>query len=76
MQEALGHASLNTSRIYTHFDSDKLKLAAKVTEDLANESAQSQSKLAILNLTYAKFKTLNLTMKPYKYVRIFSLQVA
>ena len=37
VQEALGHASLNTSRIYTHFDSDKLKLAAKVAEDLANE---------------------------------------
>ena len=74
MQEALGHASLNTSRIYTHFDSDKLKLAAKVTEDLANESAQNRSKLAIPNLTHAKFKTSNLTMKPYKYVRIFSLQ--
>ena len=37
VQEALGHASLNTSRIYTHFDSDKLKLAAKVAENLANE---------------------------------------
>ena len=36
VQEALGHASLNTSRIYTHFDSDKLRLAAKVAEDLAN----------------------------------------
>ena len=36
VQEARGHASLNTSRIYTHFDSDKLKLAAKVAEDLAN----------------------------------------
>ena len=36
VQEALGHASLNTSRIYTHFDSNKLKLAAKVAEDLAN----------------------------------------
>ena len=36
VQEALGHASLNTSRIYTHFDSDKLKLAAKMAEDLAN----------------------------------------
>lgn len=34
VQEALGHASLNTSRIYTHFDSDKLRLAAKVAEDL------------------------------------------
>ncbi len=34
VQEALGHASLDTSRIYTHFDSDKLKLAAKVAEDL------------------------------------------
>ncbi|ERJ29473.1 Integrase-recombinase protein XERCD family [Campylobacter concisus ATCC 51561] len=37
MQEAFRHASLNASRIYTHFDSDKLKLAAKVAEDLANE---------------------------------------
>ncbi|OCR86026.1 tyrosine-type recombinase/integrase [Campylobacter fetus] len=36
VQEALGHASLNTSRIYTHFDSDKLKLAAKVAEDLSD----------------------------------------
>lgn len=35
VQEALGHASLNTSRIYTHFDSDRLKEAAKVAEDLA-----------------------------------------
>jgi len=54
VQEALGYASLNTSRIYTHFDSDKLKLAAKVAEDLANENAQS--KLAILNLTHTKLK--------------------
>lgn len=37
VQEALGHASLNTSRIYTHFDSEKLKLAAKVAEELNNE---------------------------------------
>lgn len=36
VQEALGHASLDTSRIYTHFDSDKLRLAAKVAEDLDN----------------------------------------
>lgn len=35
VQEALGHASLNTSRIYTHFDSDKLKLAAQVAEDFS-----------------------------------------
>lgn len=33
VQEALGHASLNTSRIYTHFDSQKLKLAANIAED-------------------------------------------
>jgi integrase/recombinase XerD len=33
VQEALGHASLNTSRIYTHFDSNKLKEAANVTEE-------------------------------------------
>ncbi|WP_159070810.1 hypothetical protein [Campylobacter concisus] len=30
----------------------------------------------ILNLTNTKFKTSNLTIKPYKYVRIFSLQAA
>lgn len=63
VQEALGHASLNTSRIYTHFDSDKLKLAAKVAEDLANENAQNRSKLAI-KFNPCKFKTSNLTMKP------------
>lgn len=37
VQEALGHASLNTSRIYTHFDSEKLKLAAQVAEELSEE---------------------------------------
>ena len=37
VQEALGHASLNTSRIYTHFDNEKLKLAATVVEELNNE---------------------------------------
>ncbi|WP_258031937.1 hypothetical protein [Campylobacter concisus] len=40
-----------------------------MTEDLANESAQSQSNLTIPNLTHAKFKTSNLTIKLYKYVR-------
>lgn len=35
VQEALGHASLNTSRIYTHFDNDKLKLAAQVAQELS-----------------------------------------
>ncbi|WP_257912604.1 integrase / recombinase [Campylobacter lari] len=34
VQEALGHASLNTSRIYTHFDNEKLKLAAEVVKKL------------------------------------------
>ena len=34
VQEALGHASLNTSRIYTHFDKDRLKSAAEVMDDL------------------------------------------
>jgi integrase/recombinase XerD len=33
VQEALGHASLNTSRIYTHFDSNKLKEAANAAEE-------------------------------------------
>ena len=37
VQEALGHARLNTSRIYTHFDSEKLKLAAQVAEELSGE---------------------------------------
>jgi len=37
VQEALGHASLNTSRIYTHFSSDKLKLAAKLADEMAGE---------------------------------------
>lgn len=34
VQEALGHASLNTSRIYTHFDSERLKEAANVAENI------------------------------------------
>ncbi|MDA3061693.1 MULTISPECIES: tyrosine-type recombinase/integrase [unclassified Campylobacter] len=37
VQEALGHASLNTSRIYTHFDNEKLRLAAMVAEDFSGE---------------------------------------
>lgn len=37
VQEALGHASLNTSRIYTHFNSDKLRLAAQVAENLSKK---------------------------------------
>jgi len=36
VQEALGHASLNTSRIYTHFDNNKLKLAAQVAKELSD----------------------------------------
>lgn len=37
VQEALGHASLNTSRIYTHFDSERLKEAANVAEDFTKK---------------------------------------
>ncbi len=40
VQEALGHASLNTSRIYTHFDSDRLREAAKVAEELNDNSTK------------------------------------
>ncbi len=34
VQETLGHASLDTSRIYTHFDKDKLYKAASIMDDL------------------------------------------
>lgn len=34
VQEALGHADLNTSRIYTHFDKNRLKAATMVMDDL------------------------------------------
>lgn len=34
VQEALGHASLNTSRIYTHFSNDKLKIAANLADEM------------------------------------------
>ncbi len=37
VQEALGHASLDTSRIYTHFDKDRLKEAASVMDEIARE---------------------------------------
>ncbi len=33
VQEALGHANLNTSRIYTHFDKNRLKAATSVMDD-------------------------------------------
>ncbi|BAW57867.1 tyrosine recombinase XerH [Helicobacter pylori] len=33
VQEALGHASLNTSRIYTHFDKQRLEEAANIWEE-------------------------------------------
>ncbi len=33
VQEALGHASLNTSRIYTHFDKQRLAEAASIWEE-------------------------------------------
>jgi len=36
VQEALGHASLNTSRIYTHFDEDRLFEAASIMDDLGS----------------------------------------
>ncbi|MCF6201820.1 MAG: tyrosine-type recombinase/integrase [Hydrogenimonas sp.] len=35
VQEALGHASLDTSRIYTHFDKERLKEAARVMDEIA-----------------------------------------
>lgn len=35
VQEALGHADLNTSRIYTHFDKQRLLEAASVMDDIS-----------------------------------------
>jgi integrase/recombinase XerD len=40
VQEVLGHASLNTSRIYTHFDSDRLREAASVAEEFSKDKAK------------------------------------
>ncbi|BCD60304.1 MULTISPECIES: tyrosine-type recombinase/integrase [unclassified Nitratiruptor] len=37
VQETLGHASLDTSRIYTHFDEDKLYKAASIMDELEKE---------------------------------------
>lgn len=34
VQEALGHASLDTSRIYTHFDKERLLQAASIMDDI------------------------------------------
>lgn len=34
VQESLGHSSIETSRIYTHFDNTKLKHAANVVSDI------------------------------------------
>ncbi|WP_456485724.1 tyrosine-type recombinase/integrase [Hydrogenimonas sp.] len=40
VQEALGHASLDTSRIYTHFDKERLKEAAGVMDEIASKTKE------------------------------------
>ncbi len=37
VQESLGHSSVDTSRIYTHFDNKRLKHAANVVSDINKE---------------------------------------
>lgn len=37
VQEALGHASLNTSRIYTHFDRERLRDAANIIDEIGKQ---------------------------------------
>ena len=41
VQEALGHADLNTSRIYTHFDSERLREVVGVMDTLSDTSEMS-----------------------------------
>lgn len=37
VQEALGHSNLNTSRIYTHFDKERLREVVNVMDNLAED---------------------------------------
>lgn len=43
VQEALGHADLNTSRIYTHFDSERLREVVGVMDTLSDTSEMSNT---------------------------------
>lgn len=42
VQEALGHSDLNTSRIYTHFDKERLREVANVMDNLSNKENCSE----------------------------------
>lgn len=48
VQESLGHSSVETSRIYTHFDNQRLKQAANVISSIDNNGGGGGGNLSII----------------------------